>query len=128
MGILAYQGDEAVAWCACGPRSRYVSAGSLGTKSDGSERKDETTWFIPCLFVRGDYRGQGFTRVLIQAAVEVARREGASAIEGWPLAQAARRSADAFLGREQVFEELGFRCVQRPTPERVIMRLELSRS
>ena len=30
------------------------------------------------------------------------------------------------LGREQVFEDLGFSCVERPSPERVIMRLELS--
>jgi hypothetical protein len=35
------------------------------------------------------------------------------------------RPADAFLGREQLFETLGFRCVDRPAPGRVVMRLEL---
>jgi hypothetical protein len=63
----------------------------------------------------------------MRAAVELARREGASAIEGWRLAGSERRSGDAFFGREQVFEELGFNCVERPSPERVIMRLELHR-
>jgi len=62
----------------------------------------------------------------VRAAVELARREGASAIEGWPLAASERRSSDAFLGREQVFKDLGFSCVERPSLERVIMRLELS--
>ena len=61
----------------------------------------------------------------MQSAVELARSEGASALESWPLARSVGRSADAFLGREQVFEDLGFRSAYRPTPERVIMRLEL---
>jgi len=82
-------------------------------------------WLLPCLFVRAGRRGQGVTHALIRAAIELARREGASAIEGWPLAESERRAGDAFLGREQVFEELGFNCVERPSPERVIMRLEL---
>jgi hypothetical protein len=62
----------------------------------------------------------------VRAAIELARQEGAIAIEGWPLAGPDRRSPDAFLGREKVFEELGFSCVERPSPQRAIMRLELS--
>ena len=65
------------------------------------------------------------THVLVRAAVELACREDAAAIEGWPLAASERRSDDAFVGREQVFEDLGFNCVDRPSPERVIMRLVL---
>jgi GNAT superfamily N-acetyltransferase len=85
----------------------------------------EIVWLLPCLFVRAGRRGQGVTHALVQAAVDLARREGASAIEGWPLTGSERRSSDAFLGREQVFADLGFSCVERPSPERVIMRLEL---
>jgi GNAT superfamily N-acetyltransferase len=88
--------------------------------------EDEIVWLLPCLFVRVGRRGQGVTHALVRAAVELARREGASAIEGWPLAGSARRLDNAFLGREQVFEDLGFSCVERPSRERVIMRLELS--
>jgi hypothetical protein len=36
-----------------------------------------------------------------------------------------RARPNAFLGREQVLEDLGFTCVDWPSPERVIMRLEL---
>jgi GNAT superfamily N-acetyltransferase len=88
--------------------------------------EDEIVWLLPCLFVRAGRRSQGVSHALVRAAVELARREGASAIEGWPLAASERRSSDAFLGREQVFKDLGFSCVERPSLERVIMRLELS--
>jgi GNAT superfamily N-acetyltransferase len=128
MGILASQDDEPVGWCACGPRSRYAAATSPRNKimRNRVRAEDETVWLLPCLFVRAGRRGQGITHSLVRAAVELARREGAVAIEGWPLAGSEQRSADAFLGREQVFEDLGFSCVERPSPERVIMRLELS--
>ena len=127
MGILASQAGEPVGWCACGPRSRYVAATSPRNKimQNRARDEDEIVWLLPCLFVRADRRGQGVTHALIRAAVELARSEGASAIEAWPLAESERRSGDAFLGREQVFNELGFHCVERPSPVRVIMRLEL---
>ena len=128
MGILASRAAEPVGWCACGPRSRYVAATSPRSKimRNRARDEDEIVWLLPCLFVRAGRRGQGVTHALVRAAVELACREGASAIEGWPLAESARRSDDAFVGREQVFEDLGFSCVERPSPERVIMRLELS--
>lgn len=127
MGILASQVAEPVGWCACGPRSRYVAATSPRNKimQNRARDEDEIVWLLPCLFVRADRRGQGVTHALIRAAVELARSEGASAIEAWPLAESERRLGDAFLGREQVFNELGFHCVERPSPVRVIMRLEL---
>jgi GNAT superfamily N-acetyltransferase len=82
-------------------------------------------WFVPCFFVRAGYRGQGVTHTLTRAAVDLARREGAAGIEGWPISAAVAGSADAFVGREQVFEEVGFTRVARPSSGRVIMRLDL---
>ena len=127
MGILALVAGEPVGWCACGPRSRYVVATSGRSKVMGSRARaeDESVWLLPCLFVRAGHRGQGITYALVHAAVELARRQGAFAIEGWPLAREVRQSADAFLGREEVFEDLGFQCIERPSPQRAIMRLEL---
>jgi GNAT superfamily N-acetyltransferase len=127
MGILASRAGEPVGWCACGPRSRYVAATNPRNKIMQNRARDENeiVWLLPCLFVRADRRSQGVTHALIRAAVELARSEGASAIEAWPLAESERRSGDAFLGREQVFNELGFHSVERPSPVRVIMRLEL---
>lgn len=127
MGIVASMSGTPVGWCACGPRSRYaVANGGRSSLLQGLERQeDESVWLLPCLFVRAENRDQGVTYRLIRAAVELARREGACAIEGWPTPGSGRRSSEGFVGRESVFEALGFRCVARPSPQRVIMRLEL---
>ena len=127
MGILASMSGEPVGWYACGARSRYaVADGGRSSLLQGLERKeDEAAWLLPCLFVRAENRGQGVTYGLIRAAVELARQEGAWAIEGWPTAGSDRRPSDGFVGRESVFEDLGFRCVTRPNPQRAIIRLEL---
>jgi GNAT superfamily N-acetyltransferase len=127
MGILASLAGEPVGWCACGPRSRYAAAtgGRSKIMAHRARSDDESVWLLPCLFVRAGHRGQGITYALVRAAAELARREGASAIEGWPVAGSDRQSADAFHGREKVFEDLGFRCIERPSRQRAIMRLEL---
>ena len=69
---------------------------------------------------------RGVGRALFDAAVALARRQGAVALEAWPLSSSEARSADAFVGREQLFTEFGFRCVERPVSARAIMRLDLS--
>jgi GNAT superfamily N-acetyltransferase len=125
MGVLASKAGQAIGWCACGPRTRYVAATSprstiMRNRAPG---EDETVWLLPCLFVRAGHRGQGVSHALVGAAVALARQNGAAAIEGWPLADTVQRSADAFVGREQVFADLGFHRVAQPTAERVIMRL-----
>ena len=126
VGILALVAQEPVGWCACGPRSRYTVAikGRSKIISGRPRAEDDSVWLLPCLMVHASHRGQGITRALIRGAVDVAGREGASAIEGWPVTGVGRQSA-AFVGREKVFEELGFGCVDRPSPHRAIMRLEL---
>ena len=128
MGVLASVSGEPVGWAACGPRSRYAVAtmGRSGLLRERQRGEDDTVWLVPCLFVQQRYRGHGLTRTLVRAVVDLARSEGARAIEGWPCAASHRRTADAFLGREEVFADLGFTCVDRPTPQRAIMRLELT--
>ena len=127
MGILARRADKPVGWCACGPWSRYGRA----SRPQGTIARSRVlaatanAWLVPCVFVETTSRGQGVAHTLLGAAVELARREGASAIDGWPLARTVQGSADAFLGREQLFDDLGFTCIERPSPGRVIMRLEL---
>jgi GNAT superfamily N-acetyltransferase len=89
--------------------------------------EDDDVWLLPCLFVRAGHRSRGVTYTLGRAAVELARSSGATAIEGWPTSESGGTSADSFLGREKLFDDLGFRCIARPTSRRAIMRLELSR-
>lgn len=127
MGVLASLDGVPVGWAACGPRTRYLVAadGRSGLLKDLDHDEDESVWLVPCLFVRAEDRGRGGTHALVRGAVELARRHGATAVEGWPLSTAEPRQGDDFVGREKVFELAGFRCVSRPDPSRAIMRLDL---
>lgn len=128
MGVLASVGDEPVGWCACGPRSRYTRAikGRSSLLAGRPPNEDEDVWLVACIFVDPRHRGMGIAVPLLRAAVVLARQEGASAIEAWPLAVGVRRAGSEHVGREAVFARLGFQCIQRPTVERAIMRLELA--
>lgn len=128
MGLLAYVGGDPVGWCACGPRSRYTAAmaGRSSVLAGRPRDEDDLVWLVACTFIRPGHRGAGLAVPLLRAAVSLARGEGARAIEGWPLATGVQRPGDEHLGREGVFARLGFRCVERPSAERVIMRRELA--
>ena len=127
MGVLALLNDAPVGWCACGPRSRYTAAikGRSQLLRTRPRADDDLVWLIACLFVDARYRRRGITHALIAAAVALARREGAVAVEAWPVSASDPRPADLFLGREQAFRTQGFECVDRPSPHRSIMRLDL---
>jgi GNAT superfamily N-acetyltransferase len=128
MGLLAYQDGEAVGWCAAGPRTRYAKALRSPVLAGRDRDADSDVWLLPCFYVRRDARGSGVTRMLIEAAVSLAAKAGATAIEGFPLAGDRRRSTgEAFVGVEPLFASCGFAVVDRPTSGRVVMRRQLSR-
>ena len=126
LGMLATDAGEPVGWCACGPRERYSSVRSsrTGLLADRPSGDDGLVWFIACVFVRPDRHGGGLILPLLRAAVEAGRVADAAAVEAWPLARGVRRPGEAHVGREGVFARLGFESVARPTPHRVLMRLD----
>lgn len=126
MGVLASVAGEPVGWAACGPRSRYAGSPRSVLIRGRAQAENDTVWFIPCLFVSPGQRGHGVTYELVRAAVELARHEGAAAVEAWPRAGSARDPAEGFLGRERVFADVGFRPVDRLGSDRVLMRLGLT--
>jgi GNAT superfamily N-acetyltransferase len=125
-GLLAYQDGNPVGWCAMGPRSRYPRAirSPLMTGRDPAE--DGDVWLVPCFFVRTGSRRVGITHELLTAVVAYARAHGAKAIEGFPLAGSGPHTSDRYLGSEPLFGACGFSPVARPSPRRVIMRLDLT--
>jgi GNAT superfamily N-acetyltransferase len=126
MGLLAYQGNDPIGWCAAGPRSRYTRALRSNVLKGRDADEDARVWLVPCFYVRRDARKGGVTRALLEAAVDLARAKGASAVEGFPLAGDGRRSASsAYLGVEPLFAACGFIAVGRPTAGRVIMRRDV---
>jgi GNAT superfamily N-acetyltransferase len=126
-GVLAYRDREPVGWAAVGPRSRYARALRSTVLKGRDPAEDDRVWFLPCFYIRRDARGAGVARTLLEAAVDLAGRRGATAIEAFPLAGADRHnSGHAYVGVEPLFASSGFTAVARPTPKRVVMRRDLT--
>lgn len=128
MGVIAVRDGEPVGWCACGPRARFTTALTGRSRLLGHRPREDDgdVWLIACLFVRPGRTGDGVVLPLIRGAIDLALDAGATAVEAWPLAVGIRRSGEAHVGREGVFARLGFERIERPSLERVIMRLDAS--
>ena len=71
-----------------------------------------------------DYRHQGLSAIMLQAAVEYASQQGAHIVEGYPIEPRKDRTPDiyAFTGMASTFKKLGFQEVARRSESRPIMR------
>lgn len=127
VGLLAYEDDTPVGWLATGPRSRYERA--IGPRAtilrDRDPSEDDDVWLLPCFFVRAGHRRAGVTAAVLEAAVEQAASHGATAVEGFPIADYGKPSSDDYLGKQRRFAACGFACIATPTPRRVVMRRDL---
>ena len=127
IGLLAYRGEEPVGWCAVGPRERYQAA--IGKRArimrNRDPGEDDRVFFVSCLFVRVGHRGSGVTSDLLRGAIDLARELGAPAIEGWPRSGNDRQQSDLYYGRESLFAQFEFSVIDRPSPHRAVMRLDL---
>jgi len=128
VGVLAFDDGQPVGWCATGPRSRYARALRSPILAGHDPAEDDDVWLVPCFFVRVGSRRAGLTEALLTAAVDLADRHGAAAIEAFPLAGAGPHRDDRYLGTEPLFAACGFTPVARPSARRVVMRRALSGS
>ena len=119
VGILGYLNGEPAAWCSIAPLSSYRGFGQKTEPADEPLK----VWAIACFFVRRRLRGQGLTKRLIASAVDYARRNGATAVEAYPVAPDA--PSYRFMGFVPTFEAAGFREIGRAGVRRHVMRLAL---
>lgn len=117
-GLLAFDGDLPVGWCQITPRDSLP-------KLDASWRlpriDDLPVWSISCFYIRKGYRRQGVTAALIDAALKLAKKKGAPALEAYPLDADLTPSASS-TGYTSTFLRAGFTIVDRPSPPRPILR------
>jgi GNAT superfamily N-acetyltransferase len=115
VGILAYHGEEPVAWCSIAPRETYRALGGDETKPD--------VWSLLCFFVRRSHRGRNLSARLIGEAVGYAGRNGARYVEAYPVDP--ESPSYRFMGFTGMFEKAGFREVKRAGKRRRVMILAL---
>lgn len=74
---------------------------------------------------RTGFRKRGVGRALVAATVPFAPDHGARAIEGYPYTTPQAVEEELHVGTITSFEAAGFHIVSRPTPRRVVMRIDL---
>ncbi|WP_082590288.1 GNAT family N-acetyltransferase [Agromyces sp. Soil535] len=130
-GLLAYDGDTPVGWCAVEPRRNLVRLPRSRIVADSTpdpDFEDPTIWSVTCFVVPRAHRKRGVGRALADAAVEHARTHGARLLEAYAIDPAARSGAPAaelFHGTVTMFENAGFTEVARPKADRAIMQRRL---
>jgi GNAT superfamily N-acetyltransferase len=90
-------------------------------------KADDGVWAVTCFVVRRGLRRRGIASALAEAAVDFAHERGARAVEGYPrVTQPGDEVGDValYVGNRNLFANAGFREVSRPTPRRVVMRID----
>ena len=120
-GLLAFDGESPVGWCAVAPREEYQALG----RSRVLKQVDEVpVWSVSCLFVAKEYRNRGVSVALLKAAIDFVAARGGTTVEGYPVEPKADQmpAAFAWTGLASAFKKAGFREHHRGSATRPIMR------
>ena len=128
VGLLAMAGGRAVGWVAVAPRPLYprLAAAKITRPVDLGENLADV-WSVTCFYVRKGMRRQGVAGELLAGAVDFARRNGARAVEGYPVVVADGTkvgSGELYHGTLSGFLAAGFELVDRRSPKRALVRRE----
>jgi GNAT superfamily N-acetyltransferase len=126
-GLVAYLDPEPVGWCAVEPRTAYdglVRSSRVPWAGRDEDRADAGVWAVTCLLTRAGFRKRGVSRALARAAVDYARKSGARALEAYPITTKSVVLEELHVGTEGVFTDAGLTEVSRPSPRRVVMRVD----
>ncbi len=123
-GCLAFADDMPVGWCCVGPRSdfpRLVTIKNLQTKWT------PTTWSVTCFFIRSSWRRKGVATALLAEAVKVAKANGATELEAYPVRPYTDNvpAAFAWTGIPILFENEKFVNITPPGNSRPVYRKTL---
>ncbi len=120
-GVLAFIDKDPVGWCAVAPRDRFPALARSRVLAPIDERP---VWSVSCLFVLRPYRMMGLSSLLIRAAVDLAKKQGAKIVEGYPFVPSMTRMPAPFIwtGVPSAFRKAGFKVAARRSQARPIMR------
>lgn len=131
-GLIAYRDGEPIGWVSLGPRDDYerLKHSKILAPIDG-----RPVWSIVCFVVARKARKQGVAQALLDAAIDYARRHGATLLEAYPVETEGARvpAAHAYKGTLSMFERAGFEVAERrqfnrTSPVRPIVRRRIRRA
>lgn len=115
IGLLAYVGEEPVAWCSVAPRETY--------RRLGGDEQLERVWTVACFFIKREFRDQGLVKFLIEEAKKYARRNGAKYLEAYPVDPDS--PSYRHMGFKPTFEKANFSFVKKAGTRRNVMVCKL---
>ena len=115
IGLLAYVGEEPVAWCSVAPRETY--------RRLGGDEQLERVWTVACFFIKREFRDQGLVKFLIEEAKKNARRNGEKYLEAYP--EDPDSPSYRHMGFKPTFEKANFSFVKKAGTRRNVMVCKL---
>ena len=130
-GLVAYRDGEPVGWCAVEPRTAYpglLRVYRVPWVGRDEDKSDDSVWAVTCVFTRAGFRRRGIGYALVRAAAEFARPSAAPALSRdtrcSPSPGRTSPGASSTSARAACSTAAGFAEVARPTPRRVVMRID----
>jgi GNAT superfamily N-acetyltransferase len=128
IGLLAYDDGRPAGWTRAVPRAT-LSGITANNAIQRVVEDDDSAWWVTCVYLRREARRRGIGAALLRSAVEYARSNGASVLEGHPvdIAKLGGRPSPAalFTGTVSMFAAEGFHEIGRTYPSRPVMRIAL---
>lgn len=120
-GIMAFEGDQAIGWCAVAPREEFVR---LKNSRILKPMDDSPVWSVVCLFVDKNHRRKGVSTALLKAAIDHVKINGGKIVEGYAVDPKKEKMPDTFVyhGLYRAYFKAGFVEVARRSETRPIMR------
>lgn len=120
-GILAFSHGHAVGWCSVAPRERFPA---LDRSRISKRIDDQPVWSITCFFIEKNYREQGLSVQLINAAIDYVQQQGGKILEAYPVEPKKDRAPAVFVwtGLAAAFKKAGFVECARRSETRPMMR------
>lgn len=120
-GVLAYDRGTPVGWISIAPRDAFPR---LETSRVMQPVDDTPVWVVSCFLIARTHRRRGIAVALLDAACALARDQGATTVEGYPVAPTTPDYPEtyAWTGYESVFRRAGFVEVARRSETRPVMR------
>jgi GNAT superfamily N-acetyltransferase len=126
-GLVAHLDGEPVGWCSLAPRSDYTHLRQTTWKGRNEDKDDAGIWAVTCFVTRAGFRHQGVSRALAGGTIDLARDQGARAVEAYPMKPAPGKDVtwgEMHVGALSAFLAAGYRIVHVPSLRRAIVRYD----
>ena len=124
IGIIAYDGDKPMGWCAVAPREQYIKLQASRVLKPIDEQK---VWSIPCFFLAKEYRRQGLSSEILKGVIAYCKKKKIKILEAYPIIPYSDNmpAVFAWTGMLSSFLKAGFVEEKRWSKVRPIVRCYL---